>query len=237
MLDRRVRLGRTPQRPGIDAPRRAAAQERHELRRSGGQAHAVLRPVALASLLCHGHGPRGFLQRPRPPSRPMLGLGYDVRRDGPGLCPGPQVRRRVAGSRPELLRRFLPLDALDLRAGHVDGLAVRSSRGGRRAWSRLSAGRRAHYTAAQFKLRGLDPDATYVLKNHDAAGTIEIGGRELLDQGSLRGHQGPPRRRGDYVSEEKFFACTIDKALNREETIFHCATVLGALPSGPDYST
>jgi alpha-galactosidase len=38
-------------------------------------------------------------------------------------------------------------------------------------------------TAAQFKLRGLDPAATYVLQNHDVAGTTEISGRELLEQG------------------------------------------------------
>ena len=41
----------------------------------------------------------------------------------------------------------------------------------------------SYYLAARFNLRGLDPGATYVLKNHDTAGTVEISGGELLDEG------------------------------------------------------
>jgi alpha-galactosidase len=37
--------------------------------------------------------------------------------------------------------------------------------------------------SAAFRLRGLDPDAIYVLTNLDVVGTTELAGRELLDKG------------------------------------------------------
>lgn len=40
---------------------------------------------------------------------------------------------------------------------------------------------RSPYTTAQFKLRGLDPAATYIVKNHDVEGTVDVSGRELME--------------------------------------------------------
>jgi hypothetical protein len=37
--------------------------------------------------------------------------------------------------------------------------------------------------AIQLKLRGLDPDVVYTLKNFDVIGTTEMTGRELMDGG------------------------------------------------------
>jgi alpha-galactosidase len=37
--------------------------------------------------------------------------------------------------------------------------------------------------SAMFRLRGLDPNATYILTNLDVEGTTELSGRELLDKG------------------------------------------------------
>jgi alpha-galactosidase len=39
------------------------------------------------------------------------------------------------------------------------------------------------YESIRGKLRGLEPDATYIVKNFDSAETIEISGRELMDRG------------------------------------------------------
>ncbi len=42
---------------------------------------------------------------------------------------------------------------------------------------------KSQYTEARFKLRGLDPAATYVLTNHDITATTDVTGHELMDQG------------------------------------------------------
>jgi alpha-galactosidase len=49
----------------------------------------------------------------------------------------------------------------------------------------VQAFRREHcmYTAAELKLRGLDPDASYVFTNHDTGKSQTLVGRELLDKG------------------------------------------------------
>jgi len=39
------------------------------------------------------------------------------------------------------------------------------------------------YEAARFKLRGLDPEARYTLKDLDAEGATEVAGRELMEEG------------------------------------------------------
>jgi alpha-galactosidase len=39
------------------------------------------------------------------------------------------------------------------------------------------------YSAAQLKLRGLDPEVTYVLKNYDVSGTTSSSGRDLMEKG------------------------------------------------------
>jgi len=39
------------------------------------------------------------------------------------------------------------------------------------------------YEVARFKLRGLDPDARYLVDNLDVPGTTEMTGRELADNG------------------------------------------------------
>jgi hypothetical protein len=39
------------------------------------------------------------------------------------------------------------------------------------------------YSAAHFKLQGLDPDASYALTNVDVPGTTVVTGRELADVG------------------------------------------------------
>lgn len=44
---------------------------------------------------------------------------------------------------------------------------------------------RSPYETARFKWRGLDPGATYELRNFDVLGPTRISGRELLDQGLL----------------------------------------------------
>jgi alpha-galactosidase len=41
------------------------------------------------------------------------------------------------------------------------------------------------YESARFKLRGLDPSATYELRNFDAEGTTTLPGRELMEAGLL----------------------------------------------------
>ena len=126
--------------------------------------------------------------RARTAFAPLLGLGYDVRRGDMDFA---LMRKFVDEWRevaPNYYGDFYPLTSWTYAHGHMDGLAVRPSRKKAREWSRLSAGRRSYYTAARFKLRGLDPGATYVLKNFDLAGTVEISGRELLDAGAFRGH-------------------------------------------------
>lgn len=40
---------------------------------------------------------------------------------------------------------------------------------------------RSPYTTAQFKLRGLDPAATYVVKNCDEVASVEMSGRKLME--------------------------------------------------------
>ena len=51
----------------------------------------------------------------------------------------------------------------------------------------VQAFRRAEciYESARLRLRGLDPNAVYVLTNLDVAGTTEMTGRELIDKGLL----------------------------------------------------
>ncbi len=113
---------------------------------------------------------------------PLLGLGYDVRRDDIDFA---LVRKFVDEWRevaPYYYGDFYPLTswtyALDTwMAWQFD--RPEEGQGLVQAFRRP----RSNYTAARFKLRGLDPQATYALKNDDTAGTIEINGRELLDQG------------------------------------------------------
>jgi alpha-galactosidase len=113
---------------------------------------------------------------------PMLGLGYDVRRDDLDFA---LMRKFVDEWRevaPNYYGDFYPLTAwtyaLDTwMAWQFD--RPEEGRGVVQAFRRPQS----PLTAAQFKLRGLDPAATYVLRNHDAAGTTEISGRELLEQG------------------------------------------------------
>jgi alpha-galactosidase len=112
----------------------------------------------------------------------MLGLGYDVRRDDLDFA---LMRKFVAEWRevaPNYYGDFYPLTpwtyALDTwMAWQFD--RPEEEQGVVQAFRRPQS----PLTAAQFKLRGLDSAATYVLKDHDAAGTLEISGRELLDQG------------------------------------------------------
>ena len=42
---------------------------------------------------------------------------------------------------------------------------------------------KSFYSAAQFRLRGLDPDASYKLTNVDVPGTTVMSGRELAEVG------------------------------------------------------
>jgi len=51
----------------------------------------------------------------------------------------------------------------------------------------VQAFRRAEsvYESARFTLRGLEPDARYVLANLDVPGTTEMTGRELMEKGLL----------------------------------------------------
>ena len=119
----------------------------------------------------------------------------------PGLCPGPQVRRRMEGSRPELLRRFLPLNALELRAGHMDGLAVRPSGGrpgsgpGVPQAAELSHGGsiQAARTRSRSNLRGEE----FRRYRHERNQRTRTAG-----SGFLRGRQRLPRGSSDYVQEE-----------------------------------
>ena len=39
------------------------------------------------------------------------------------------------------------------------------------------------YTAAELKLRGLEPSATYVLKNYDTEGEKRVSGKHLMETG------------------------------------------------------
>ena len=118
-----------------------------------------------------------------PPSR-LLGLGYDVRRDDLDFS---LVRKFVDEWRevaPNYYGDFYPLTpwtyAMDTwMAWQFD--RPEEGRGVVQAFRRPGS----YFTAARFKLRGLDPEATYVLKNHDMAGTTEMSGRELLDRGFL----------------------------------------------------
>jgi alpha-galactosidase len=112
----------------------------------------------------------------------MLGLGYDVRRDDMDFA---LMRKFVAEWRevaPNYYGDFYPLTswtyAMDTwMAWQFD--RPEEEQGVVQAFRRPES----NCTAAQFKLRGLDPKATYVLKNHDMAGTIEASGRDLLDPG------------------------------------------------------
>ena len=49
----------------------------------------------------------------------------------------------------------------------------------------VQAFRREHcmYTAAELKLRGLEPNAIYVLKNYDAEGEKRVSGKHLMETG------------------------------------------------------
>jgi alpha-galactosidase len=44
---------------------------------------------------------------------------------------------------------------------------------------------RSPYESARLKLRGLDPAATYELRNFDVEGTVKAAGKELMDKGLL----------------------------------------------------
>ena len=113
---------------------------------------------------------------------PLLGLGYDVRRSDLEFA---QVRKFVDEWRevaPNYYGDFYPLTpwsyAMDTwMAWQFD--RTEEGQGVVQAFRRPRSSR----TAAQFKLRGLDTEATYVVKNFDVAGTRDISGRELLDLG------------------------------------------------------
>jgi hypothetical protein len=42
---------------------------------------------------------------------------------------------------------------------------------------------KSFYSAVQLKLRGLDSEATYLIKNYDLPGTTTASGRELMEKG------------------------------------------------------
>ncbi len=46
--------------------------------------------------------------------------------------------------------------------------------------------------SAKFRLRGLEPDAIYMLNNLDIPGKTEMTGRELLDKGLMIAIKGKP---------------------------------------------
>jgi alpha-galactosidase len=113
---------------------------------------------------------------------PLLGLGYDVRRDDVDFA----LMRKFVGEwrevAPNYYGDFYPLTswtyALDTwMAWQFD--RPEEGQGVIQAFRRPAS----YYTAARFKLRGLDPAATYVLKNFDLHGAVETSGRELLEQG------------------------------------------------------
>ena len=71
---------------------------------------------------------------------PSLGFGIDIRVKDLDYAALRRLIEPVATDQPELLRRFLPADAVDPRRHGLDGLAVRPARRRARAWSRSSAG-------------------------------------------------------------------------------------------------
>ena len=95
------------------------------------------------------------------------------------------IRREVGlwrQYRPELLRRLLSADALQLGQIDLDRLAVRPPESGE---GMMQAFRRAEspYESIHVKLHGLDPDAVYTMTNVDVADTTEATGRELMEKG------------------------------------------------------
>ena len=114
---------------------------------------------------------------------PMLGLGYDVRRDDTDFA---LMRKFVDEWRevaPNYYGDFYPLTSWTYAMDTWMAWQFDRPEEGKES-SRRSADRPVITRRPSFKLRGLDPEATYVLKDHDMTGTIEISGRELLDQES-----------------------------------------------------
>jgi alpha-galactosidase len=113
---------------------------------------------------------------------PMTGLGYDSRRKDLDWA----LLRKLVAERAEVAANFYgdfyPLTAWSAEpdvwmAWQFD--RPEEGQGMVQAFRRP----RSVYETARLKLRGLDPDARYTLRNFDAPGETEASGRELLEKG------------------------------------------------------
>lgn len=112
----------------------------------------------------------------------LTGLGYDTRRKDYDYA---LMRKLVAEWRevaPNLYGDYYPLTSWS--AEPDVWLAYQFDRP-EEGQGVVQAFRRPQsvYETARFKLRGLDPDARYTLKNFDAAAETEASGRELVENG------------------------------------------------------
>jgi alpha-galactosidase len=114
----------------------------------------------------------------------MVGLGFDVRRgdlDYPLLRNLTAEWRRIADY---YYGDYYPLTGYSVDQANWLAWQYHRPESGDGV---IQAFRRAvsPYVSASFKLRGLDPTATYRLINFDVEGAIEMSGRALLDEGLL----------------------------------------------------
>ena len=115
---------------------------------------------------------------------PLLGLGYDVRRDDTDFA---AIRRLVEEWRevaPNYYGDFYPLTSWSYAQDTWMAWQFDRPEAGRGV---IQAFRRpgSLYTAARFQLRGIDAAATYVLTNLDGGDAKEASGGELMDPGLL----------------------------------------------------
>jgi alpha-galactosidase len=112
----------------------------------------------------------------------MLGLGYDVRRTDLDYALLKKLTEEWRSISAYYYGDYYPLTSYS--ADDRDWLAWQYHRpetgdGLIQAFRRS----RSPYVAAQLRLRGLNPDATYLLTDRDSGATTTVSGRALLDEG------------------------------------------------------
>jgi alpha-galactosidase len=115
---------------------------------------------------------------------PMTGLGYDTRRKDYDFA---LLRKLVAEWKqvaPNYYGDFYPLTGWSFEPDVWMAWQFDRPEAGQGV---VQAFRRPQscYETARFKLRGLDPAATYELKDFDKEGTTKVGGKDLMDKGLL----------------------------------------------------
>jgi alpha-galactosidase len=115
---------------------------------------------------------------------PMTGLGYDSRRKDLDWA----LLRKLVAERQEVAANFYG-DYYPLTSWSAEPdvwLAYQFDRP-EEGLGVVQAFRRPQsvYESARLKLRGLDPEARYTLRNFDVQGETEVAGRELLEPGLL----------------------------------------------------